>query len=215
MTLLFVVVCVGAWQVYAYIASAPQRAEALVQAGIKNMAPSRYQQAIQQFTDALSIAPNSWSAYYQRAVANQNIGKLDAALDDYQAALQLNPELVEAATARAAIFGDKGDVQKAVNELSKVIDHKPTVEAHYRRGDGYASLKQYDKAIADFTWVIEEVRDAPYVYFARANAKRAINDIAGAAADERIADSFDRGRQRLQDDLNLKKEQPPTAPVQQ
>jgi tetratricopeptide (TPR) repeat protein len=194
MTLLTVFLAVGVWQVYAYIASAPQRAEALVQDGIRNLGPNRYPQAIQQFTDALSINANSWNAYYQRAVANQGLGKLDAALEDYQAALQLNPNLVEAATARAAIFADKGDVKRSVVELTKVIDLKPNVEAHYRRGDSYAALKQYDKAVEDFTWVIEQVRDAPYVYFARANAKRAMGDLAGAVEDERIADTFDRGK---------------------
>ena len=159
------------------------------------------------FDEAISIDGNSWNAYYQRAIANENLHKFDAALEDYQAVLRLNPNLVEAATARAAIFADKGDVHRAVDELSKVIDRKASVEAHYRRGDGYVALKQYDKAIEDFTWVIEQVRDAPYVYFARANAKRAIGDLAGASEDERVADSFDRGKQRLQEELQLKKEQ--------
>ncbi len=210
-----VVIAVGAWQAYAYIASAPQRAEAKVQEGIKNLAPNRYQLAIQQFDAALSIDSNSWNAYYQRAIANQGLGKLDAALEDYQAALQLNPNLVEAATARASIFADKGDVRRSVEELTKVIDRKPNVEARYRRGDGYATLKEYDKAIEDFTWVIEEMRDAPYVYFARANAKRALGDIAGAAEDERIADSFDRGKTRLQDELNVNKSPAQQQVVQQ
>lgn len=209
-----IVAAVGAWQVYAYIASAHERAEAKVQEGIKNLAPNRYDQAIKLFDEAISIDSNSWNAYYQRAVANQNLNKLDAALEDYQASMQLNPNLIEAATARAAIFAEKGDARRAVDELSKVIDRKPSVEAHYSRGDGYVTLKQYDKAIEDFTWVIDQVRDAPYVYFARANAKRAMGDVPGAAEDERMADTFDRGKQRLQEELQLKKEDV-TKPVQQ
>lgn len=213
--LLVVIVGVGAWQAYAYISTAPQRAEELVQAGIKNLAPGRYPQAVQQFTDAISIDSSSWNAHYQRAIAQQGLGKLDAALEDYQAAVQLNPNLVEAATARAAIFADKGDVRRSIDELTKVIDRKPNVEAHYRRGDGYAALKQYDKAIEDFTWVIEQVRDAPYVYFARANAKRNSGDIAGAVEDERLADSFDRGKTNLQDELKVNKTADQQPVVQQ
>jgi tetratricopeptide (TPR) repeat protein len=203
---------VGGWQVFNYIAAASERAEAAVQAGIKNLAPNRYQQAVEQFNKALEIDPNSWNAYYRRGIANQYLGNLDAALADYQAAMQLNPNLVEAMTARAGIFADKGEVQRSIDELTKVIDQKPTVEAHYRRGTGYATLKEYDKAIEDFTWVIEEVRDAPYVYFARANSRRAIGDFAGAAADDRLAQSFDRGRQPMV--LTPPSEQQPIA-VQQ
>lgn len=213
MTLAVILIGIGGWQAFVYISSGAERAEAAVQAGIKNLAPGRYQESIQQFNEALAIDPNSWHAFYRRGIANQNLGNLDAAIADYQAAVQLNPNLVEAVTAMAGIFADKGDVQRSVDELTKVIERKPTVEAHYRRGDGYASLKQHDKAIADFTWVIEEMRDAPYVYFARANSKRALGDMEGAAADDRLAESFDRGRQRLQDELHINTSAP--TPVSQ
>ncbi|MEI9814586.1 MAG: tetratricopeptide repeat protein [Acidobacteriota bacterium] len=185
----------GLWQAYEYIASAPERAEAQVQAGIKNLSPGRYEQAIPLFDEALSIDPNSSSAYFQRAVANQNLERFDAALADYQAAIQLRPDLIEAMTARAAIYGQKGDLKKSVEELSKVIDRKPTVDAYFQRASNYASLGEHQKAVEDFTWVIQEMRDAPYVYFARAKSKRALGDVEGAAADERSAAGFDRANQ--------------------
>jgi tetratricopeptide (TPR) repeat protein len=185
---------VGAWQGYQYFNTAPQRAEAKVQAGILNLAPGKYDQAIPFFDEALAIDPNSWNAYLYRGIANQNLGKLDDALGDFQVAAQLKPDLLAAVTARAGIYVDKGDHKRAVEELSKVIQLKPSVDAHYRRGTAYALLGEQQKAIEDFTWVIDEVRDAPYVYFARAKAKRALGDMEGAAIDEQTASTFDRSR---------------------
>lgn len=191
-TLLGLLVAVGAWQGIAYLTSAPERAEALVQAGMKNMSPGKYEQAVVVFGQALAIEPNSWNAYYQRGIAKQNLNALDDALADYQAALQLKGDLLDARVARAGIYSEKGDRRHSVEELTKIIAQKPTVDAYYRRGTDYAELGQHEQAIADFTWIINEVRDAPLVYFARAKSRRALGDLEGAVADEQIANSFDR-----------------------
>jgi tetratricopeptide (TPR) repeat protein len=182
----------GAWQVYSYIGSAPERAAREMDAGMKLMHPGTYDEAIVKFTAALEIEPNSWNAYQQRGLANMNVNRPDAALADLQTALQLKPNLLDALVARATIYGDQGDRQHAVQELSKVIDLQPSQDARYRRGSFYAELGQHEQAIADFTWVIEELRDAPYAYFGRAKSRRALGDLAGAAEDDQIAHSFNR-----------------------
>ncbi len=184
---------VVAWQVYEYVASAPQRAEALVQEGRMSLSPGHYEQAIEMFGKALEIDANSWNAYLQRGIAQQNLKLFDPALDDFQKALLLKPDLLEARTARGEIFRQKGDLPHAIEELNKVIELKPTVEAHNTRGMAYAELGQHDKAVVDFTWIIDEIRDAPFAYFARARSKRAMGDIAGADADDNAANGFDRG----------------------
>jgi tetratricopeptide (TPR) repeat protein len=51
----------------------------------------------------------------------------------------------------------------------------------------YASLGQFDKAIDDYNHAIEKRREAPYVYLARALAKRAQGDEAGFEEDQKIA----------------------------
>lgn len=191
-TLLGLMLAAGAWQGITYLTSAPERAEALVQAGIKNLSPGRYEQAIVQFGQALDIEPNAWNAYYQRGIAKQNLNVLDDALADYQSALQIKGDLVEARVARAGIYGEKGDHRHAAEELTKIIAQKPTVDAHYRRGDAYAALGQHAEAIEDYTWIINEVRDAPLAYFSRAKSRRALGDLEGATADETTGASFDR-----------------------
>ena len=191
-TLVGIVVVVASWQVFEYIDSAPERAEQQVNAGIAMLTPGRYGEAVQQFTEALQLNSASWNAYLQRGVAKQNLGQLDAALDDYQKALLLKPDLLKARTERAEIYRRKGDSRNALEELTKVIEIEPTTEAYTTRGLVRADLGQHQEAIADFSWVIEKLRDAPYAYLGRARSKRALGDEAGAQADEKMTATFNR-----------------------
>jgi tetratricopeptide (TPR) repeat protein len=188
-----VFVLFAAWQVYEYVASAEQRAEEQVQQGVKSLSPGHYEQAIKEFGQALETNPDSWNAYLQRGIAKQNLEQFDGALDDFQRALSMKPDLLEARVARAEIYRKKGDTRRGVEELTKVIELKPSVDAHYSRGLAYAELGQHQQAITDFTWVIEQLRDTPFAYIARAKSRRSLGDLPGAIADEKTAMTFDRG----------------------
>lgn len=186
-------VLVAAWQVYDYVASAALRAEMQVQAGKKSLSPGHYEDAVKAFDQALKTDPASWSAYLQRGYAKQSLGKLDDALSDFQRALQIEPDLLDARIARAEIYREKGDARHAVEELTKVIELKPDMTAHYSRGLAHAEVGEHTAAIEDFTWVINQVRDAPFAFYARAKSKRALGDEKGAAKDEQSASSLNRG----------------------
>lgn len=181
------------WEAYDYYAAAVQRAEEQVQDAQKSLSPGHYDQAIKQLDVALDIDPASWHAYLQRGLARQNLNQLEQALADFEHALALKPDAVEALTARAEVFRQKGDRERAIEELTKVIALKPDVTAYYSRGLAYAELDQHKLAIPDLTWAIDQQRDAPFAYFARAKSKRALGDEAGAQKDEQMARSFDRG----------------------
>ena len=112
-TVLAFLVAAGAWQGIVYYTSAPERAEEQVNVGLKSMTPGKYEQAVLQFTQALAIDPNSWNAYYQRAIAKQNLGSLDDARADFETALQLKPDLFSAHVELAAIYGTKGEIGRA------------------------------------------------------------------------------------------------------
>jgi tetratricopeptide (TPR) repeat protein len=187
-----ILVLIAAGWGYQYWYATEERAEALVQAGIRNLSPGRYEQAVEQFTAAIALNPNSWNAYYQRGFARENLQAFDEALADYAAALQLKPDLVQARTARAGILANKGDARRAIEELTQVIRAQPNAEAYFSRGRAYAALGEHERAIEDFTWVIEHLRDAPNVYLARAQSRRALGDQEGAAQDVAAAEAFTR-----------------------
>src|SRR4051812_49043094 len=141
-----------AWQAYDYVASTSDRAQLQLQAAIKLITPGRYEEAVAKLTDVIHADPASSNAYLQRGFANQNLGALDKALDDFQKALLLNPNLVQAHTERAEIYRRQGDPKNALQELNKVIEATPTMDAYSTRALMYAELGQHDKAVSDFTW---------------------------------------------------------------
>jgi tetratricopeptide (TPR) repeat protein len=102
-------------------------------------------------------------------------------------------QVLAARTGRADIYRRKKDPQRALEELNKVIETKPTMEAYSTRALIYAELGRHEEAIADFTWVIDEFRDAPFAFFGRAKSKLALGDKAGALEDEKSATALERG----------------------
>jgi tetratricopeptide (TPR) repeat protein len=194
MSLVGVLLVLGlAFEVYDYNASAAQRAEEQVQEAKRLLSPGNYERAVLQLDRALQTDPNSWDAYLQRGLANQNLEKPANALKDFDHALALKPDLQEALNARAELFRQNGDTRRAIEELTKLITLKPDLTAHFSRGLAYAELGQHEPAVSDFSWVIEQSRDAPFAYFARAKSKRALGDEKGAVLDEHVGFSFNRG----------------------
>jgi tetratricopeptide (TPR) repeat protein len=189
---LALVIGIAVWQVFAFIAGAEGRADAQVQAGIRLMSPGHYPEAISYFDRALRIWPDSWRAFYQRGVANNQLGNTQAAVSDFESALKLHSDLPEAMSALATIYRSRGEHARAIQELDKAIQLRPTTDAYFQRGSTYADLGQHESAIRDFTWVIQHLQEAPWVYLARARSKRAVGDVAGADEDEATAYSFGR-----------------------
>jgi tetratricopeptide (TPR) repeat protein len=186
-----VAIAAGGW-VYNYIATAPERAQKEVEAGMQSMSPGKYQDAADHFTRALSIHSQLPEAYLERGNANRILGNADAALADYQAAVDLNPVLPEAHSGIALIYMERHDIPHALEHLNKSISLHPTVEAFYQRGQILESQGQHEKAIVDFNAAIAEETDSPFMYRARALAKSNMGDQAGARADREIANKIER-----------------------
>ncbi len=195
LTLAGILTAVGTWRTIAYINDAEPRAIAEVTAGRTFLTPGHYAEAVPHFDRAIEIFPNLPDAYYQRAVAHVNLGQTEAAAADFRSALDLKPDLVEASAGLAEIYRQAGDQERAIKELTRTISLKPTVDAYYQRGTAYAELGRHEEAIADYTWVIDKTRDAPFIYFARAKSRRALGDLEGARQDEATALTFERGRE--------------------
>jgi serine/threonine-protein kinase len=51
----------------------------------------RFAAAVADYTQAISINPESAMAFYQRGLAHRALGNEDEALSDYSAAIRLNP----------------------------------------------------------------------------------------------------------------------------
>lgn len=188
-----VVLALGAstWAVYAYIASAPDRADSHYRQGMRLLGPGDFQGAAAQFTKAIDIVPDYADAYLGRGKARQAAGQTEAALVDFEKAIAINPTLDLAYTSRGIIERSQGDGQKALADFTKSVHLHPTSDAYYQRGLTYQTLDQPTRAVADYDAAITYDPGAPSIYLARAKAKRDLGDLAGAQKDQETAQSLE------------------------
>jgi tetratricopeptide (TPR) repeat protein len=184
---LAVVLAGGGAGTYAYIASAPERAEKEFQEAMKSMKPGYYQVAIQGFDRALKTWSGHAECYFERGNANHILGHDEEAMADYEKAVDLNPNLYRAYAAMGAIYREKKDYRRAMEAYTKSISAKPNVDAYFERGQTYVALGDFQKAIDDYDKAIQEMPDSPAVYRARGLARRSIGDEAGYEADRDAA----------------------------
>jgi len=71
---------------------APKNPELLNQLGMLYTAEKKPQKAVENFTAAIAVAPQSWMAYRGRADANLSLGKQADAIADYEQARKLKPD---------------------------------------------------------------------------------------------------------------------------
>ena len=105
-----IVLALGAstWAVYAYIASAPDRASSHYRQGMHLLGPGDFQGAAAQFTKAIAIVPEYADAYLGRGKARQAAGQSEAALADFEKAIAIDPTLELAYTSRGIIERSQG-----------------------------------------------------------------------------------------------------------
>ena len=176
----------GAYYVVSSVleATAPDRAEVQYQLGMSLAKPGTYPQAIARFGDAIRIRQDFAEAYLQRGIVHHVLGENGPALADLDRAVTLNPDLSEAYNVRGVILRDQGDFKSAIEALTECIRIQPTADAYYQRGQTYESNGQHQKAIDDYDRAVDLLSTSPFIYRARALAKRNLGDLEGAKADQ-------------------------------
>jgi tetratricopeptide (TPR) repeat protein len=189
-----IAVALGAstWAVYAYIESAPDRANSHYRQGMRLLGAGDFQGAAAQFTKAVAIVPEYAEAYLGRGKARQSAGDSNAALADFERAIAINPALEMAYTSRGIIERSQGDSQKALADFARSVDIHPTSDAYYQRGLTYQTLDQPRRAVADYDAAITYDPGAPYIYLARAKAQRDLGDLAEAQKDQHTAEDLEK-----------------------
>jgi tetratricopeptide (TPR) repeat protein len=181
----------GTWAVYAYIASAPDRASSHYRQGMRLLGPGDFQGAAAQFTKAIAIFPEYADAYIGRGKARQAVGQSEAALADFEKAIAIDPTLELAYTSRGTIERSQGDIASALADFTRSVHLHPTADAFYQRGLTYQTLDQGQRALADYDAAITYDPGTPYIYLARAKARRDLGDLAGARKDQETAESLE------------------------
>jgi tetratricopeptide (TPR) repeat protein len=115
-------------------------------------------------TKFLQIAPKDLRARFNRALAYESLREYDKAIADYTKVIEgktdfsRNGDGKDKCLARTHHYRGrayqwyKQENAKAVADYTEALRLDPEIEmVHYRRGQAYKALKEYAKAVADFT----------------------------------------------------------------
>ncbi len=97
----------------------------LMSRGLREMKASANQDAIEDFSDAITLDPNLAEAYHQRAIARFSAGDTPGAIADIQATLQHEPNSFAAFETLAAIAEARKDWKGAYQAWQKVLEIDP------------------------------------------------------------------------------------------
>ena len=118
--------------------------------GLERAAQHDYSGAIENFNQALQLAPNFAAAYFRRGLAYYNLGQVLQAVSDYTEALKLNPEM-EAYYARALARVTLKNLPGALEDVNRAIRLNSNYAAAYDlRGTVQRQQGRILDAIANF-----------------------------------------------------------------
>ncbi len=119
--------------------------------GTDNYEQGNYQDAINDFTNALKIVPNDAESYYARGLAKDNLGDHQGAIADFTKAIENNPQERYAYLNRGVAKAKLEDYQGAVVDHTKAIEIYPGfVSAFEERGIAKESLNDLYGACLDW-----------------------------------------------------------------
>lgn len=108
------------------------------------------QRALDDYNEAIKLAPHNAYVYYNRGVFYSAQSDNDAALRDFDSAIGFNPKLVPALRQRARIYLTRANFIDARADYSRAIGLQPKTAALWSER-GYVSLRQqdYENALKD------------------------------------------------------------------
>jgi tetratricopeptide (TPR) repeat protein len=111
----------------------------------------RYEEAIEEFQEALRLDSGYIEVHNNLAVTYDKMGRYEEAIMELQEALRINPDYMEAHTNLGNIYVKLGRYDQAIAELKEAIKLNPSyAPAHNNLGNIYAEQKRNQEAIEEF-----------------------------------------------------------------
>lgn len=152
--------------------------------GIAHGHLGRYRLAVEDFDQAVHLAPRNATSYRERAVAYAGLRQYDRAIEDANRALHLAPENTLAHLKRGTFYGILGKHDAALQDLNEAIRLSPgNSEAYYNRAVVYDRMGKYDLAIADFSQTLRLNPDNARAYKNRGTAYCSSGNASAAILD--------------------------------
>jgi len=131
-------------------------ADDLIDRGRDNMSNKKFREAIENFTSAIAIDPQSFQAYGARGRAYFFLKKYKMAIDDFSKAIEINPNFVWAYCLRGQVKMEMRKFDESLADLNKAIEINPRYSyAYCFRGIAEMETKKYDESMADLSKAIQ------------------------------------------------------------
>ena len=153
-------------------------------AGVELQGQGRYDEAIDEYTKAISLDPEQVLAYNNRGLAYSDLGQLERAIEDYDEAIRLDPNYAAAYYNRGLAYGNLGQLERAIEDYDEAIRLDPQFALAYNnRGVAYIQKGEVDQAIADFDKAIELAPEYAKAYGGRGLAYYLKGEVTEAISD--------------------------------
>ena len=167
--------------------NAEMNSELYLQKGLILYELSRFEEAIDAYSESLNLDSKNFKAYNNRGNAKGSLKLYTEAINDYDKAISLNPNYSEAYFNRGFVYYNLKKYKEAISDYNKAIELDPeNFMAYNNRGNAKHFLKDYSDAISDFDKSLE-IQSTHNTFFNRALAKESLEDYDGAISDYSMA----------------------------
>lgn len=148
------------------------------------MSENKYEEAIEDYTDAIKYNPDYIEAYINRGNAFMEYKQYELALIDLSKAVEIDSKNINAYIHRGNVYLEMKKYQEAYDDFSKVITINPQYEeAYINRGNALKYLNKFDEALRDYQSAIDLHSKTTKAYFNRGTLYLKIKDYNKAQND--------------------------------
>lgn len=123
--------------------------------GIAQDGQSKFSDAVNSYTKALSLQPNTPDLHFNLAIALTNIGDYEVAATHYHHAIALNPNFFEAYGNLGTVLQKQGLLEDAIKNYKTALTIHEDPRGHFNLGTALRDEGKLDDAIAHFKRAIE------------------------------------------------------------
>ncbi len=162
-----------------------------IAAGQASLEAEDYEAAVNDFTRAINLSPDSTRGYHGRAIARLKTEDYDGAIVDFTRALELDADDARTYTNRGRAYSALGEAEAALEDYNRALALNPDYgDAYFNRASLYFELEDYEQALTDFTETLVAEPESAKAFYNRAMVYLELDRLNSAIADLETAEAL-------------------------